>query len=372
MINDHLHLCPLKIRWAGDEPYYSHVSPESDTASCPGCSRPTPDGETPPSSRNESIPSWLSADATLLLRYFPEDVQRVEHTPWLPELCAHHLDNASIATAFRAAQVEGPNVSSNDVRTMVRRAVCVCAKSRSWTAAEIDEQQVVRKWRSMRAQRQQQALTSEQIFPRTGEEHHSLRLFHHCILALWEHECRDYDGTNDVNTTLAEMAGQYGAATPSQVNEVLFCAYPVRWKLAELATWMEKHFDDRVDDMKLVIRMFHNVAEPIIQKSKWRTKMVNKSLKALNLPLTDMEEPARPDAANTQISSGHAIASGTRMPVLPRYLRDNILQVLLYHPLELHKPEVLRVVAAYASNSILCRARNMLHYLGYVQDEYSE
>lgn len=79
------------------------------------------------------------------------------------------------------------------------------AKSRSWTAVEIDEQQVVHRWRSMRAQTQQENKHTEQIFPLTGANYHRLRLFHHCVVALWEHACRDYAGQNDVRAILIEI-----------------------------------------------------------------------------------------------------------------------------------------------------------------------
>lgn len=156
------------------------------------------------------------------------------------------------------------------------------------------------------------------------------------------------------------------------MSEVLLCAFPVRWKLAELATWMEEYFEYQPGDLEPLAKTIYEVAEPIVQKARWRITMVNKSLEALNLPLLKLDEPGKADAIDTQLLPEHPAAPGTQMPILPKYLRDNMLQVLLYHPLELHKPEVLREVAAYASNRIICPARNLLHHLGYVQSEYSE
>lgn len=128
LIMDYMHLGPLEIRWNEDETCYSHTSPDSDTASCPGCSRPNPYGETPPWLSNASIPSWLSPHPILLLRYFAEDVERVERTPWLLEFCALHFDNPSIVAALRATHGGGASISSRAVQQMIRCAICECQK----------------------------------------------------------------------------------------------------------------------------------------------------------------------------------------------------------------------------------------------------
>ena len=168
------------------------------------------------------------------------------------------------------------------------------------------------------------------------------------------------------------MAEELGDTLSSRLREMLLRAYPVRWKLDSIASWAEENLTGTSDRGKELVRSLHQAADPFVRKSRWRTEVVSLSLKVLKMHRIDKDSPAPPSVVHNSTPALQPVTTSTPMPLLPKHLRGNPLQILLYRPLELHDPEVLRLVADHASNPVICRAANTLHHIGYVDGECSQ
>lgn len=253
----------------------------------------------------------------------------------------------------------------------MRLAACESAKRRAWASEEIDDRKLVHDWRTQRRDLDLQTMSESEIFPRSTKKHHRQRLFQQCMLALWKHECRMPNGETEVSQALQIVAEQLGDRLVSQLREILLCAYPVGWKLDERASWAEKRSADDIRRCKKFVTALHTAAIPFVRHSAWRREMANRSLEVLKLPLIELDSPSSPAAEDaTEVTQPTQL--DVQMPILPSYLRENPLHILLYHPLELHKPQVLREIAAVCSNEQILRAKNLLYHIGYADSKYDE
>jgi len=138
----------------------------------------------------------------LLLRYFAEDVKRIEHSPWLLEFCALEFDSPTILTAVRASQAEESRISATALHDMIRFAICESAKKSGWASPDNEEGEILHNWRALRKDRELQIKSEDELFPQSAKKRDRHRLFQHCMTTLWEHVSRDAKGEDHVSRAL--------------------------------------------------------------------------------------------------------------------------------------------------------------------------